>query len=1411
MTPKTPRTAPATVQKTSTPAAVRRGKDVVSARSNLLPVFPVVGIGASAGGLEAFTQLLSCLPSDTGMAFVLIQHLDPQHDSLLAHALSRATSMPVVQITDGMWIEPNNVYVIPPNADAAILHGVLTLLPRPTDTRRPHLPVDFFLRALAADLGKQAIGVVLSGTASDGTAGLKAIKAADGIALVQDPTTAKFVGMPQSAIDAAVADAILTPVELAEELGRLARHPYVAEGATTSPPRLVTKQDDETLKKIFVVVRNAVGVDYTEYKPATLERRLARRMAVRKTATRDAYLKVLLEDPDEPKLLYEDVLIHVTSFFRDPEAFEQIKRNVFPAILGNKEDGAPIRLWIAGCSTGEEVYSLTIALTEYLDGAARSHPIQIFGTDISEKAIEVARAGVYSDGALRDVSDERRRRFFTKVDRGYRISKSVRELCVFVRHDLARDPPFSKLDLVSCRNVLIYFGAELQKRIIATFHYCLNSPGFLLLGRTESISGFNQFFTKTDRGGKSFARTARRSSLTFSPRAGSLNAETHRLAPVSGDPPRPTTDLAKYVDRLLLSKYAPAGVLVNEKLDVLQFRGRTGAYLEPPTGTPQHNLLKMAREGLLSPLRMAFGEAKKANDVRRRRGAVVGEDGESRTCDVVVAPIRAPDSEEQLFLVLFESCVEAAPEERRRAGKKPAGKIKVPRARAIADLASELASTKEYLESLVEDHARTNDDLASANEEFVSNNEELQSLNEELETAKEELQSTNEELTTVNDELHSRNQEVSQSNGDLVNLLNTVDIPVVMLDAERRVKRFTPRARAVLNVQATDVGRPIDEIKPNIDVTDLEQRVAAVIATGTPAEWEVRDRQDRWYRLQIMPSQNSEGVIDGAIVSLIDIDALKHNVSDAEWARDYAVAIVEAVQIPLVVLDEELRVRSANHAFYDTFRTTADATETQRLFDLDGGQWNIEELRQPLERMLSTKEKIVDLEVDYDFPRVGRRVMHVSASAVQSRTDLPMILLTIEDITTRKRADDERAELLRRTQAAKQDAERANLAKDEFLAMLSHELRTPLSTLLMQSQLLRRGAVDIVKIHRISDTIERATRLQVQLIDDLLDVSRIVTGKLQIELEEVDLASVIQSALENVSALALAKGVRFTVEIEPAMAKLSGDPVRLLQVVSNLLTNAVKFSQKDGRVLVSLTTIDGRAALRISDEGRGIEPGFLPHIFDRFTQQDSSTTRLFGGLGLGLAIVRHIVDRHGGSVRAESPGPGKGATFSVTLPLSPSHEDSATPSAAHESRPRPRAGHDGDEQLRGLRVLLVDDDSTIRETTTEILNLLGASVVATPSAADGLRALDAARFDVILCDIAMPGQDGYDFIRLLRELDPQHGGATPAIAFTAFAGDHNRARSLEAGFQLHLSKPVDLERLAESVKLLVERRPPPPN
>ncbi|MFP2906710.1 chemotaxis protein CheB [Pyxidicoccus sp. 3LFB2] len=1360
--------------------------------------FPVVGIGASAGGLETFTQLLAELPPDTGMAFVLIQHLSPTNPSFLSEALSTATQMPVVQVTDGMRVEPDHLYVIPPGADLELSEDMLSLRPRADEPGKPHLSVDIFLRSLAATRGSRAIGVILSGTASDGTEGLRAIKEAGGITLAQEPRSAKFGGMPQSAVQAGVVDACLPLPQLAQELVRLSRHAYTQEDAADRPR---SAQGAQTLERLFALVRGAVGIDFREYKSATFERRLARRMALRRVESLADYVKLIEGAPDEARALYEDVLIHVTSFFREPETFEALKKYVFPTLVAHKPAGAPLRMWVAGCSTGEEVYSLAICLLEFLGERRDQHPIQIFGSDLSAQAIDKARAGLYPESALRDLSQERRARFFMQVDGGYRIAKAVRELCVFVRHDLARDPPFSRLDLVTCRNVLIYFTPALQKRVLATFHYCLNTPGFLLLGNTESIAGSSQLFSSVSKTHKLLARTEGPSKLRFSRGPEFLPADTQvhgraAVAPSTSPPP----DSTRRVDRLLLSRYAPPGVVLNDKLEIVQFRGHTGPYLEPAPGEPQFNILKMAREGLVSPLRVALAQAKKELAPVRMEGVQVAQKGASLLCDVVVVPapaVGAPAGQEFLYVVLFEEVALPGKQGRKPVRSAPAPEAKQKGRAHPPALKLELAATKDYLQSLLEEHGRTNDALASANEELVSGNEELQSLNEELETAKEELQSTNEELTTVNDELHSRNNELHLVNGDLVNLVNVVDIPILILDLERRIRRFTPKTRSIMNILPSDVGRPISDITLNISVADLDAQVAEVIETAVMRESEVQDRAGQWHRMQVRPYRTTEGRIDGAMVSLIDIDALKHHVRQVEWARDYAASIVEAVQVPLLVLDEELRVLSANRAFHQAYGAAASEVEQQSFFALSGGAWDVPALRASLGEMLARNTLLRGLEVEHAFPHVGSRKMSLSARPVHSRTGVPMLLVAIEDIT-------ERAELLAQAQRAKEEAEKANRAKDQFLATLSHELRTPLSTMLMQAQLLRRGDMDNDRLRRAGEAIERGTKLQVQLIDDLLDVSSIVTGKLRVRFQPLHLPDVVQAALESVSEQARRKSIQLDVSLEDSLGPISGDPTRLQQVVWNLLSNAIKFSVDGQRVKVELGRVDGHARLRVSDSGAGIEPGALQRIFDRFMQEDSSTTRVFGGLGLGLAIVRHLVELHGGTVQAQSAGKGQGATFTVLLPLMPVQQDAAgvAPTAGPEQPAR------GGLQLRnpgtasrlgGLRILVVEDDPGTREATAELLRQTGANVLAADSAAAALALLEDFQPDVLLSDIAMPGEDGYTFIRKVRALGPERGGAVKAIALTALAGDGDRREALDAGFQRHLAKPIDIDRLVETV------------
>ena len=937
--------------------------------------------------------------------------------------------------------------------------------------------------------------------------------------------------------------------------------------------------------------------------------------------------------------------------------------------------------------------------------------------------------------------------------------------------------------------MLIYFGQELQKRVLASFHFALNVPGFLLLGKSENIIEAAELFSMIDSDHRIAARKDVKNPFRLAPARGGVPAMSPMLEP----PRTPTSsELVRKMETFLLDEYAPPGVIVNERMEILHFRGRTGPYLEPAPGQPQHHLLKMAREGLFAELRLAITQAKIDKATVRRTGVRIEHGGGSTTCTIVAVPIAfTPESREAIFAVLFEADKPTEPAEHGEppATDRPAAPVDDARGRTLE---AELASTKGYLQSIIDEHQRTNDELGAANEELVSSNEELQSVNEELETAKEELQSTNEELTTLNEELQTRNTELDSVNSDLTNILATFEVPIVIVDGARRIRRFTQKARQIFNSIASDTGRLIDDIKPKIAVEDLDQQIAEVIDHVEMKESEVQDRDGHWYRLQIRPYVTVDKKIDGAIVSLIDIDALKRALGAAEWARDAALATVEAVQTPLIVLDDQLRTISANDAFCEGFQATKTSLAGRQLFDLMGGVWDLPDLRSALDRVVKTHEPVHRLLLVRDVSPLGLRSIAASARslAVPGGT---LVLLALDDITERTRGEQERARLLAEAEAATARADEANRAKDLFLATLSHELRTPLSTLLLQAQLMRTVKMDERRLLRAADAIERATLAQTQLIDDLLDISRIVAGKLRMDLQAVELASVVQAAVETVRPLAERKQLAIDVHTG-SLPPVSADPDRLQQVVLNLLTNAIKFTPSAGRIGVSLDAIDGRARLRVTDTGVGIEPAFVPHLFDRFTQEDRTQTRAHGGLGLGLAIVRYLVEAHGGTITAESAGKDQGATFTILLPLA---ESRPAPAPREQTTP---AAHRG---LAGLRVLLVEDDPGTREAMTEMLELGGARVVAAASAAQAMSEFEGLRPELLVCDIAMPGEDGYSLLRRIRALGADRGGDVPAVALTALASEDDRRHALDAGFQVHMAKPVDFARLvATLVRLL---------
>ncbi|AGY56565.1 chemotaxis protein CheB [Gloeobacter kilaueensis] len=1203
--------------------------------------FPVAGIGASAGGLEAFTELVGALPAATGMAFVLVQHLSPDQPSLLRDILARTTEIPVLEVTDGMAVEPDHIYVLPPNRQMTIAENTLRLFPRQR-TRGRFMPIDAFFISLAKERGRKAIGVVLSGTDGDGSVGLEAIKAAGGMAFAQDEQSSQFTGMPLSAAATGHVDFILPPAAIAAELARIGHHPYLHRPVLN---RTRASSDEQSLSAIVRLLHNATAVDFSEYKRPTFLRRVLRRMVLHRLENLDDYVRFLEQHPEEVLALYRDVLINVTSFFRDWEAFDGLKSSVFPTIIERKPLDIPIRIWVPGCATGEEVYSIAICLYEYLEDNKVKSTVQIFGTDISELSIEQARSGVYQPGQVKGLSPERMQRFFIQHEGAYQVAQHLREMCVFARQNLIADPPFSRLDLISCRNVLIYFSPALQRKALLTFHYSLKPDGFLLLGSTETPGDSSGLFTQIDRKQKLYARKLVPSRLPVEIIPNTALATVPSSERRISDEVASDFNLQQEADRLILDRYSPAGVVINTDLDILHYRGEIGPFIKPAAGRASLSLLKLVRSELRPELRTALHQAKKQLLPIRREGVTLRDENRSRNIRIEVIPFKSA-TRENYFLVLFvdEPLIEA-----------PEPPVSRPRRQnqqeqRILELQQQLLAKEEYLRSTVEELEASNQSLRVANEEILSSNEELQSTNEELQTAKEEIQAANEELNTVNDELQRRNHELSLASNDLQNLLVSTQIPILMLDGGLRIRRFTPPAGVLFNLIPTDLGRPLRDINHQLNISDLTEQIASVISSLSPLSQEVRDQQGHWYELRVRPYRTLDNKIEGAVLVLMDIDGLKRSAEELATARDYAEALVDTVPEPLLALDTDLRVLRANRAFYDELFCVPQLIEGRLLFEIGDGQWDLPELRAGLESLVQNEGQMVDLEIEGDFQGVGHRVLVLNARRTsRSQGEGSQILLAFSDITVRKRLEAERAQLLDISETARRDAEQANQAKDNFLATLSHELRTPLNPIIGFAQLLLRRPDLPAEMSQALQAIERNGRLQAQLIDDMLDVARIESGRLRIERRAIEMAAIVRTVVEGLQASATAKDLTIETELERE-CPLFADPLRMQQIVWNLLTNAIKFTPASGRITIRLTQDDRQVQLLVRDTGIGIQPEFLPQVFERFRRADTSTTRRYEGLGLGLFLVRHIVEVHDGSVRAESDGENLGSTFTVILP-----------------------------------------------------------------------------------------------------------------------------------------------------------------
>jgi two-component system CheB/CheR fusion protein len=1345
--------------------------------------FPIVGIGASAGGLEAFTQLLANLPTDTGMAFLLVQHLDPHHESRLTDLLGRVTSMPVLEAEHGLAVQPNHVYIIPPNTSMALGQGLLHVTPR-AEARRPHLPIDYLFRSLATDQQERAIAVVLSGTGSDGTQGVCEVKAVGGITFAQDERTAAHPGMPHSASESGCADFVLPPGQIARRLAEIGEHPYLAP----APGRKELEPSaEESYQRILATVRDVTGVDFGLYRDTTIKRRIMRRMALHTQQSLADYAERLQKDQGEVEALYYDLLINVTSFFRDPEMFEVLKSSVFPELARGKAPADPFRIWVPGCSTGQEAFSLAMALIEFYDSQPVRPPIQVFCTDLSDQtALDKARAGIYPEGIEGEVSPERLRRFFRREDHVYRIDKSIRDVCVFARHNVTADPPFSHLDLISCRNVLIYLTTPLQKRILPTFHYALDVPGYLVLGTAETVGEFTDLFELRDRTHRIYAKKANlsRQHVFFT-------APDHKagvaFGPRRSGPSAPVTaDFQKEADRILLSRYAPPGVLVDENFDILHLRGRTSPYLELPPGEPTASVLKLAREGLFLELRSALAEAKKQQRAVRRTGIRLRSNGTVRDIVLEVIPVH-PHGSGTSFLVLFQEAADAPAAHASGPPEPPPSETEA--VRELIQLRQELAATREYLQSMIEQQDAANEELRSANEEILSSNEELRSTNEELETAKEELQSSNEELTTVNEQLQRRNLELDQVNNDLINLFSSTNIPLVMVGGDLCIRRFTPPAKKVMSLHPSDIGRPIGDVRPALLVPDLEALLGEVIERVQPVEREVRDQHGRWYVLRVHPYRTVDHKIDGAVIVLVDIDQVRHTQDELQQQTDLLrqqASLLELSRDAIIVRDAQNRVVFWNRGAQETYGWTAEEAmgkPLDTLLQADSQVWAA---------LNAQLDQTGTWEGEFQHTRQDGKpiVIHSREVLVRDEKGARSAVLAIKrDITEHK-------QMLEALKAA-------DRRKDEFLATLAHELRNPLAPVRNAVEVMRLAGDDPSVIGRSRDVVQRQVSQLSRIVEDLIDVSRIVEKKIQLRKERVALGPIVETALETTRSAIEAYGHRLSVALPSEPLYLDADPVRISQILINLLNNASKYTEPGGQIWLQVERADdtdhpgGAAAtdqdevvMRVRDSGIGIRADLLPRVFEMFTQGDHSLERSRGGLGIGLTLVRSLVQMHGGSVEALSEGPGRGSEFVVRLPLA---DDAAPEPAAKAAAPPVEAGSAGPR-----RILVVDDNPDQAQSLGMLLKLMGHEVRLAYSGPEALQEAAAFVPDVALVDIGLPGMSGYEVARHIRA-QPRLSHLV-LVAQTGWGQDEDRRRSQEAGFDYHFVKPVTPEAIEEIIR-----------
>lgn len=1337
----------------------------------------IVGIGASAGGLDAMKDFFSALPADSGLTFVVVQHLDPSHESHTAEILSKVTPIRIVAAEDGMRIEPNTAYTNSPGRTLLVRGGRLV---QGESSQGEHVEtvIDHFLSSLADEAGARAVGIILSGSnGADSPRGIRAIRAAGGMCMVQDPGTAQFPAMPQAIIDTGLADSILAPAEMPAALVAFAHHLQGPAADPDAGPAGAEAGDFETILGLLHTHSNS---DFRCYKQPMVFRRIQRRMGLRQVHSLGDYVQLLRNDPGELARLSRDMLIGVSSFFRDTETFERLRTEIIAPLVQSKANGAPLRAWVAGCATGEEAYSIAMLLLEAVVAAGKACPVQVFATDVDARAVETARAGVYPSSIAADVPAGRLERFFVAHGQTYRVTKTLREAVIFSKHDLLSDPPFPRLDLVSCRNVLIYIDPAAQKKLLAVFGFALNVGGTLMLGRSEGVGGMEAWF-------EPISKSDRLYRLTRSGRKAGIQLPVYRPERAPGPIDRePVAGNAASLPQAnldaVLGHFDASVVLIDGKGEIVYFRGHTEKYLSHPKGPASLNILNMTAGSLSTKLRSAIDTAQQQDAPIRLQGVTLP--GTRSRADLTVMRVGDRASGGRLLAVIFE---DTSPAHASTRVSPPAADDEP----LVSQLEAEVKTLRTELQTNAEESDSANEELKAASEEVMSMNEELQSANEELEAAKEELQSLNEELTTVNAQLSDNVGELTRINDDLANLLVATDIATVFLDPRLQIRRFTPRATQLLNLIPTDIGRPLAHITTNFTGVDLPSDASGVIKTLSPVEREIRARDGSWYVVRVLPYRTQDNRIDGAVITFSDVSGLKETAKYLRYERTYAERVTETVRHPLLVLDETLQVLSANRAFYETFQVKPNQTVGSPLYALGNMQWDVPELRALLVDLLDHDAGFEDFAVEHDFPAIGHRVMLLSGRRIEPTEDMPeRVLLTIEDVSRREK-DRALLESLNanleqrvtdRTALAENRAGQLRALASE-LAHTEHRERERLARVLHDDlqQLLVGAKLQLSNLR--SHAQDPAQLEAVDKVDDLLKQSLEASRSLTVELSPTILYEMgLDAALLWLVRQVKAKhGLDVTTEINARVGPDDqGVGILLYSAVSELLLNIVKHAGVKTAFLRLDRDEGGEIRITVSDRGAGFDTG----------KPQSGETHV---TGLGLFGLQQRFEYIGGRCEIASI-PGSGTNVTLTAKLAP------VGAVAHRKPQRfPVAATAGAASPGSpTRVLLVDDHAIVRQGLAGLLND-EPDIEVVAEACDGEQAIEQARLhrpEVVIMDVSMPGMNGIDATRkILAELP-----ATRIIGLSMYT-EADRAEAMrQAGAVAYVSKGGPSDDLLQAVR-----------